>query len=85
MMSQFEVERFRFLKRITPLLTTCVCGLPQKKALLALKKQSSTSQTNQGGLKRSKCAALNSGYSSFLKDHCPFYGCEGSLLCVLCA
>ena len=57
-MSPFEVYHFRVLKRIKVLTTSGrhACGFPQKKALLALKKQSSTSQTNQGGLKRSKWA-----------------------------
>lgn len=38
----------------------------QKKALVALKKQSSTNQTNQSGLKRSKCIQLTAGFFFFL-------------------
>lgn len=37
----------------------------QKKALVALKKQSSTNQTNQSGLKRSKCIQLTAGFIFF--------------------
>lgn len=45
-------------------------SLLQKKALLALKKQSSTSQTNQSGLKRSKCVCPHQSKEWFNFTYC---------------